>query len=131
MADETETETAETETEQRQEPETHEQEPETFPASVVKDLRKENAGLRVRAKKTDDYAHRLHTELVRATGRLADPTDLEFSEDNLDDAEALTAAIDALLEAKPHLRARKVEGDVGQGRRSGDAPQDFSRLFIH
>ncbi len=124
MADEVETKTEAREDER-------EQEPETFPAQVVKDLRKENAKYRDRAKKTDDYAHRLHTELVRATGRLADPTDLPFDEEHLTDAETLTAAIDTLLEAKPYLKARKVEGDVGQGRRGSEAPEDFSQLFRH
>ena len=38
------------------------------------------------------YAQRLHTELVRATGKLADPTDLEFAEEHLDDPDALAAA---------------------------------------
>lgn len=77
---------------------------ETFPRSVVEKLRQENAGrYRQRAGQADAYAARLHTELVRATGRLADPADLEFDAAHLDDAEALTGAIDALLADKPHL----------------------------
>jgi hypothetical protein len=130
VADESETqETAEQESEETQ---VDEHEPETFPAQVVKDLRKENAKYRTAAKKSDDYARRLHTELVRATGRLADPTDVEFSEEHLDDPEKLTAAIDSLLEAKPYLKSRKVAGDVAQGKRgNGAAPADFSQLFAH
>jgi hypothetical protein len=38
----------------------------------------------------------VHTELVRATGRLADPTDLVFDETDLDDPAAMSAAVDAL-----------------------------------
>lgn len=96
---------------------TEETEPEVFPAKVVKDLRKENAKYRERAQKADDLAHRLHVALVGATGKLADPTDLEFDEAHLEDPDALAAAVDDLLARKPHLRARRVAGDVGQGNR--------------
>jgi len=51
----------------------------TFPRSYVVKLRTENAQYRERARSADTYAERLHTELVRATGRLADPTDLDSS----------------------------------------------------
>ncbi len=57
-----------------------ETEPETFPREVVEKLRQENGKYRQRAQRADDLARRLHTELVRATGRLADPSDLEFDE---------------------------------------------------
>ena len=60
-------------------------------------------------------AKRLHTELVRATGKLADPTDLEFAEEHLDDPAALAAAVDDLLTRKPHLASRRPTGDIGQG----------------
>ncbi|WP_371517474.1 hypothetical protein [Dietzia sp. 111N12-1] len=96
---------------------TEETEPETFPAKVVKDLRKENARYRERAQKADQLAQRLHTALVGQTGKLADPTDLEFDEAHLEDPDALAAAVDDLLTRKPHLRARRVAGDVGQGNR--------------
>ena len=33
----------------------------------------------------------------------------------IDDPEKLTAAIDELLARKPHLKSRRVVGDVGQG----------------
>lgn len=101
----------------------------TFPRPVVEELRRENAKYRDRAKRADDLAHRLHTELVRATGRLADPTDLEFNADHLDDPEALAAAIDELLEAKPHLASRRPTGDIGQGRRGGSG-EPFSLLNL-
>lgn len=89
--------------------------PETFPRTYVEQLRKENAGYRERAGQADQLAQRLHSALVGATGRLADPTDLPFDAGHLDDPEALTAAIDALVERKPHLKSRRVVGDVGQG----------------
>lgn len=100
---------------------------ETFPRSVVERLRQENGRYRQRAQQADAYAARLHTELVRATGRLADPTDLPFDAEHLDDAETLTAAIDALLTDKPHLATRKPSGDIGQGNRGG-ASEPFSLL---
>lgn len=89
--------------------------PETFPREYVEKLRKESAGYRERAQQADTYAQRLHTALVAATGRLADPSDLPFDSAHLDDNDALSAAIDALVERKPHLKSRRVVGDVGQG----------------
>lgn len=100
---------------------------EMFPRQVVEDLRKENGKYRQRAQQADTLAARLHTELVKATGRLADPTDLPFDESHLDDGDSLTAAIDALLEAKPHLASRRPTGDIGQGNRGGTA-QPFNLL---
>ncbi|PND58132.1 hypothetical protein CRM90_09095 [Mycobacterium sp. ENV421] len=100
---------------------------ETFPRSVVEKLRQENGRYRQRAHQADAYAQRLHTELVRSTGRLADPTDLPFDAEHLDDTDALTAAIDALLADRPHLASRKPVGDIGQGNRGGTS-EPFSLL---
>lgn len=91
------------------------EEPDTFPREYVEKLRDENARYRQRAGKADDLARRVHRLQVEATGLLADPDDLEFNEDHLDDPDALTAAIDDLLARKPHLAARRPRGDVGQG----------------
>ena len=81
--------------------------------------------------KADKYARALFTERVAATGRLADPTDAPFNADLLQSAEALTAALDALLAAKPHLASRKPAwGDVGAGQtRTGDRVPDWADLF--
>ncbi len=95
----------------------------TFPRAYVEKLRGQNARYRERAKTADGYAKRLHAELVRATGRLADPSDLEFDEDHLDDPDALAAAIDDLLDRKPHLASRKPVGDIGQGARGNGTEQ--------
>ena len=100
---------------------------ETFPRDVVERLRQENGRYRQRAQRADDLAHRLHLELVRATGRLADPTDLAFDEGHLDDPDALAAAVDDLLDRKPHLASRRPSGDIGQGVR-GPAAAGFSLL---
>ena len=102
------------EVEPTEELEPTEQEPETFPREVVELLRRERRRDRGRAKDRDDLAQRLHTALVAANGRLADPTDLEFADDHLADEDALTAAVDDLLTRKPHLASRKARGDVGR-----------------
>lgn len=81
--------------------------------------------------RADKYARELLQARVAATGRLADPTDLPYSAEFLDDADALTAAIDALLEAKPHLASRKPAwGDVGAGQtKHSDTGPTFADLF--
>lgn len=99
--------------------------PETFPKAYVEKLRKEAADNRVKAKNADNLAARLHTSLVASTGKLADPSDLPFDEAHLDDPEALDAAIEELITAKPHLASRTPRGNIGQGV-SGKAEDDFS-----
>lgn len=93
--------------------------PETFPRDYVEKLRRENAGYRERAQQADDLAHRLHTSLVEATGRLADARDLPFDETHLEDQEALSQAIETLVADRPHLGSRKPRGNVGQGAATG------------
>ena len=88
---------------------------EMFPRDYVVKLRDENAKYRQRSADRDDLAAKLHTALVAATGRLADPSDLPFDDAHLTDPDALTAALDALLTAKPHLGSRKPTGNIGQG----------------
>lgn len=106
-----------------------------FDAAYVKSLRKESAAYRERAKtaeqRADELAARLHTELVRATGKLADPEALAFDPSHLDDAQSLAGALDALIDAKPYLRNRTPKGDVGQGQLRGTdaAPKSFADLF--
>ena len=101
----------------------------TFPRAYVEELRRENARYRERARNADNYAQRLHTELVRATGRLADPTDLEFTEEHLDHSDALAAALDELLERKPHLASRRPTGEIGQGATSSSSTVDLAALL--
>lgn len=102
----------------------------TFPRPYVEKLRSENAKYRERAKSSDVLAQRLHTELVRATGKLADPSDMPFDEAHLADHELLAAAVDDLLDKKPHLASRRPVGDIGQGQRgaAGDTPGLLSIL---
>lgn len=100
--------------EQTEQPDTEaEQEPKTFGADYVSQLRDEAKGHR---EKSQALAARLHTELVRQTGRLADPSELPFDQSHIEDPEALSAAIDELLTRKPHYAARTPQGNtVGQG----------------
>lgn len=98
------------------------EEPETFTREYVQKLRDEAAGHRVKAKRADALATRLVTAQAALTGKLADPTDLPFTEDLLDDDGLVDdgkvqAAVDELIKRKPHLAARRPTGDVGQGAR--------------
>lgn len=111
------------------EPETDDAEPDTFTRDYVEGLRQENGKYRQRAQRADQLAQRLHTELVRATGRLADPTDLPFDEHHLDDADALAAAIDGLLTRKPHLAARRPIGEIGQGATTSATNVDLAAIL--
>ena len=103
---------------------TPDDQPDTFPREYVEKLRKESAGYRERARQVDEVeqradglARRLHAALVAADGRLADPTDLQFDPAHLDSEDSLKSAIADLVTAKPHLKARRVTGDIGAGAR--------------
>lgn len=102
---------------------------ETFSRTYVERLRRENQRYRERAGEADALAQRLHTALVAATGKLADPTDLEFDAAHLTDEDALTAAIEELLAAKPHLRSRRPFGDIGQGATRSDETVDLASIL--
>lgn len=109
-------------------------EPEVFTAEYVAELRQENGRYRQRARdaetERDAYAQRLHTELVRATDRLADPTDLEFDAEHLaEDPSRLRESIDELLTRKPHLAQRRPAGDIGQGPSGSAASVDLAALL--
>lgn len=106
-----------------------ETEPDTFPRDYVEKLRDQNARYRQKAQRTDELAHRLHMALVEATGRLADASDLPFDEAHLDDPDKLAAAIEALVTAKPHLGARRVTGNIGQGESGGNSTIDLAGIL--
>ena len=103
--------------------------PDTFPRAYVEQLRQEAAEARVKAKRADDLAEQLFVARVAATGRLADPSDLPFDADALDDLPAMEAAIDALIAAKPHLAARTPRGDIGQGITTQTTDVDLAALL--
>lgn len=100
-----------------------EQEQEVDP--LVKKLRNEAAGNRVKAREAGELAEQraaaLFTALVKLDGRLADPSDLPYSEDYLTDEAALESAIGDLLERKPGLAARQYRGNIGAGVKSEQA----------
>lgn len=126
---ETEEPTAPPEEEQEETTEEAEEE-ETFPAHVVRDLRKEAAKYRDRAKAADELREALWQARVAATGRLADPTDLPLPEDaDPLDPEAVNAAVEDLLGRKPHLAARAVAGTVGQGHSEPTTHTDLAGIL--
>lgn len=115
--------------------ETGDTEADKFDREYVQKVRDEAKRYRLSAKaeaeRADAHAKRLFVELVRASGKLADPRDMPFVAELLDDSGKLDEAIDALIAERPHLKARTViTGDVGQGRRgtSADCPS-FSGLL--
>ena len=114
-----------------QEPETNEDtqtegtpENETFSREYVQELRSEAAEYRTRAKSADKYREALWAERVKADGRLVDADDLPMppDADPLDET-SVSAAVDELIERKPHLKRREATGVVGQGLTD---PQDNS-----
>lgn len=104
-------------------------EPESFSREYVEKLRQENGKYRQRAGESDSLAQRLHTELVRATGRLADPTDLPFDADHLADDDKMAAAIEDLLTRKPHLATRRPVGEIGQGATPSGGTVDLAAIL--
>lgn len=106
----------------------------TYPAKIVKDLRKENASYRERARtaetRADDLARQLFRMRVDALGKLADPDDLPFNADLLSDGDKLTAAVEDLIAKRPHYAKRRANGPIGQGERDKvTVPQNFSGLL--
>lgn len=104
-------------------------EPDVFTRDYVEKLRDENAKYRQRAGEADSLSKRLHTELVRATGRLADPTDLPFDADHLADADKMAADIEDLLTRKPHLATRRPVGEIGQGATPSGGTVDLAAIL--
>jgi hypothetical protein len=79
----------------------------SFDYEYVKGLREEAKSWRLKAAKTEGLQTRLHAELTKADGRLADPADLPFDPDHLADPHKHADAIAELLKAKPHYASRK------------------------
>ncbi|MCA2305150.1 hypothetical protein JF770_16420 [Mycobacterium intracellulare] len=97
-------------------------------------VRREAKNLRDRAKaaetRVDELSREVFTLRLAALDKLADPTDLAYNPELLDE-DKLAEAVDALLAAKPHMaKPRKPNGSVGQGQRGNDiGPRDFSSLL--
>lgn len=93
-----------------------------FDAAYVSKLRQEAADNRVKAKRADDLARQVVRAMARADGRLIDADDLAFDvafidDDGMVDSDRVVTAIDALVERKPHLAARRPDGPIPQGAR--------------
>ena len=120
------------EQEQQQDPLEQEQEQEQQQDPLVKKLRNEAAGNRVKAREAGELAEQraaaLFTALVKLDGRLADPSDLPYSEEYLTDEAALEQAISDLLERKPGLAARQYRGNIGAGVK-GDSPTSLIEIM--
>lgn len=93
--------------------------PDTFTRDYVEQLRSENATHRSRsreaAERADALARQLWAERVAATNILADPSDLPFDADALEDMDRIQQLARQLVAEKPHLRSRKILQRVGQG----------------
>ena len=116
---------AEVVTHSDEKPETsHDGDADTFPRSYVEELRTENGTYRNRAKdaeaKADELAQALWTERVRSLGVLADPTDLPYDPEALEDLDLIRSQADELLSSKPLLRTRQITERVGQGERGAE-----------
>ncbi|MGP5632955.1 hypothetical protein [Corynebacterium casei] len=108
----------------------NEEQQQAFDRKYVEKLRKESANYRDKAKRAGELEKRLHRSLVAQDGRLADPDDMEFNPEHLDDADALSTAIGTLIAAKPGLRAQQLSGDVGAGVREKPKPPTTDLLSI-
>lgn len=107
----------------------------TFPRPYVERLRARSAGYRTAAKESaarvGELERDLFTERVRALDVLADPADLPFTAELLDDPDALRAAVDALVSKSPHYRRRGIASARDTGSRErGDARDTVSLTGI-
>lgn len=92
----------------------------TYDAAYVAKLRQEAAESRVKAKRADALARQATRAITAHDGRLIDPDDLAFTDEFLDDdglvnSDRVVAAIESLIERKPHLAARRPNSTIAQG----------------
>lgn len=110
------------------------QEVQTFDAEYVKALRAEAAEYRVKAKRADALARQALTAMVTADGRLIDPSDLDYTDDLTTkdgtlDGQAITAAIDALIQSKPHLARKRPTAPIAQGARPSKSEPNLLQII--
>ena len=100
----------------------------TFPRPYVERLRARSAGYRARAKDAEARAgeleRELFTERVRALDVLADPTDLPYDAELLEDPDALAEAVRQLVKDRPHYRRRGTFDGAGTGSRDRAGTSD-------
>lgn len=111
---------------------TDDEDGDTFPRPYVERLRARSAGYRTRATaaeaRTGELEQALFTERVRALDVLADPTDLPFDADMLDDPDALAEAVADLVRKRPHYRRRGTTTAEATGSRQRPADRDTVSL---
>lgn len=97
----------------------------TFDAGYVRRLRRRSAGYRTELRAASDNLEHTRRELftarVQALGVLADPGDLDYSPELLEDPDALEAAARELVAKKPHYGRRAGLRDTG----ARDTPGGF------
>jgi hypothetical protein len=105
-------------------------EPKTYDQEYVTGLREEAKSWRLKAGRADDLEARLHSELTKSDGRLADPADLPFDAEHLADPQKHADAITELLKAKPHFASRiPIPGSsIGQGQQGSPTPPKASLI---
>lgn len=104
----------------------------TFDREYVTRLRGEASTHRRNAReageRADALAARVWALRVAATGRLADPADLEAGDPDMSDDD-LEAAVDELLTRKPHLAARRATGTFGLGEPSSPPAASLASIL--
>lgn len=95
---------------------------------LVSRLRQESSRYRRRLRDTELELEEIRGELwtarVEALGMLADPADLPYEPEALEDPDRLRELAEQLIEQKPHLRTRRIRARAGQG--EGGAGGEFS-----
>lgn len=104
-----------------------------LPGGELARARRQAARYRTELRELEGRADELVAELWRARleldGRLADPDDLPVDPELVDDPDGIRAAVDALLERKPHLRSRRIRERAGQGEGNPAASVSLAQLL--
>lgn len=104
-----------------------------LPGGELARARRQAARYRTELRDSQTRAGELEAALWRARleldGRLADPDDLPVDPELVDDPDGIRAAVDALLERKPHLRSRRIRERAGQGEGSASASVSLAELL--
>ena len=102
----------------------------TFNREYVEKLRSKSANYRLKMKESQsrvtELERALWTERVKRLDMVVDPDAVPYNADLLDDETATVEAIESLLEAKPYLRKRKANGDIGQHDARGRGGDGFT-----
>lgn len=103
------------------------------PEPAVVRARNQAARYRRELRETESELERIRGELwtarVEALGLLADPADLPFDPDALEDPAKLRELADELLTRKPHLRSRRIRTRAGQGEGASDGEFSLAGLL--